>query len=198
MTFYERTLYMRSDVPELVFQSRGEFRMWLGENAETSGGVWLVFGKRKALITVSANEALEEALCFGWIDGQMQSIDDTKYIKYFTKRRAQSPWSEKNKKTIETLRVKGLMTESGEKAIEIAKKKGIWDRKPIGIEEVETLSEMLKAFPNAYEYFMTLAPSSRLTYTRWSRSVKSEALRQREFLKIADELTRKATEGQGR
>lgn len=86
---------MKTDTPELLFTSRGDFRAWLCENAETSGGVWLVFGKTKAVVTLTANDALEEALCFGWIDGQMQRTDDTKYLKYFARRRAKSPWSEK-------------------------------------------------------------------------------------------------------
>jgi uncharacterized protein YdeI (YjbR/CyaY-like superfamily) len=86
---------MRPDVPELLFLSRTDFRTWLQENAEVRRGVWLVFGKTKAVITLSANDALEEALCFGWIDGQMKSIDETKYIKYFAQRRTKSPWSEK-------------------------------------------------------------------------------------------------------
>ena len=68
---------------------------WLEKNAKVSGGVWLVFGKTR-VSTLSANDALEEALCFGWIDGQMQKIDNTKQ-KYFSKRRANSVWSEKNK-----------------------------------------------------------------------------------------------------
>ena len=70
---------MRENIPELQFPSRADFRAWLEENAETSEGVWLVFGKAKSVFTLSANDALEEALCFGWIDGQMQSIDNTKY-----------------------------------------------------------------------------------------------------------------------
>ena len=69
---------MKAATPELAFVSRGEFRTWLSENAGTSGGVWLVFGKTKAISTLTANDALEEALCFGWIDGQIKSIDDTK------------------------------------------------------------------------------------------------------------------------
>jgi uncharacterized protein YdeI (YjbR/CyaY-like superfamily) len=56
---------MKTDVPELVFITRSDFRNWLHENAETLNGIWLVFGKTKALITISANDALEEALCFG-------------------------------------------------------------------------------------------------------------------------------------
>jgi len=101
---------MRTDVPELLFASREEFRAWLIKNAETSDGVWLTFGKTKDVATLSANDALEEALCFGWIDGQMKSVDITKYLKYFAKRRAKSPWSDKNKKIVETLRERKLMT----------------------------------------------------------------------------------------
>jgi uncharacterized protein YdeI (YjbR/CyaY-like superfamily) len=65
---------MRTDVPEMQFATREDFRAWLKENAETSEGVWLVFGKTKAVISLSANDALEEALCFGWIDGQMRIL----------------------------------------------------------------------------------------------------------------------------
>ena len=113
---------MRSDIPELVFSSRGDFRAWLQENAETSEGVWLVFGKTKAVKTLSANNALEEALCFGWIDVQMQSVDDTKYVKYFAKRRENSVWSEKNKKTVEILCKSWSNDRIGRKAVEAAKK----------------------------------------------------------------------------
>ena len=95
---------MKADVPELLFSSRKDFRVWLRKNAETAGGVWLVFGKTKDLVTLTANDALEEALCFGWIDGQMKSIDNTKYKKYFAQRRDKSPWSDKNKKIAEMLR----------------------------------------------------------------------------------------------
>ena len=91
---------MRADIPELLFPTRADFRAWLQENAATSEGVWLVFGKTKTVVTLSANDALEEALCFGWIDGQMQSIDETKYHKYFARRRAKSVWFEKNKKSL--------------------------------------------------------------------------------------------------
>lgn len=65
---------MKSDTPELLFSSREDFRKWLSDNAQTSEGVWLVFGKTKAVATLTANEALEEALCFGWIDEQIESL----------------------------------------------------------------------------------------------------------------------------
>ncbi len=84
-------------------------------------------GKAGGPKTIGANEALEEALCFGWIDGQMKSIDDNKYIKYFSSRRENSKWSEKNKALVEKLEKQGLMTDYGKVKIEEAKKNGQWD-----------------------------------------------------------------------
>jgi uncharacterized protein YdeI (YjbR/CyaY-like superfamily) len=181
---------MKPDTPELLFPSRTDFRAWLAENAGTSGGVWLVFGKTKALPTVKASEALEEALCFGWIDGQMRSVDGMKYLKYFAKRRAKSVWSVKNKKTIEALREKGLMAELGEQAVEAAKANGTWDeRTEAGEQEmVEAFAEKLKAFPQAYEGFLKMPPSAKLAAARWYLSPKNEAVRQREFPKIVEAL----------
>lgn len=182
---------MRVDVPELVFTTRADFRVWLTENAETSEGVWLVFGKTKTVVTLSANDALEEALCFGWIDGQMRSIDETKYHKYFAKRRAKSVWSEKNKKIVEMLRQKGIMTELGEKAVETAKKNGTWDSPkdvPASDEQKEAFVAKLSGFSPAYENFCNMSPSVQRTYTMRYLSFKSEEARERDFEKIVDRL----------
>lgn len=184
---------MRADIPELLFTSRGDFRAWLSENAETSDGVWLVFGKIKAIVTLSANDALEEALCFGWIDGQIKSIDNTKYIKYFAKRRPKSHWSEKNKKTVETLREKGLMTELGDKEVETAKRNGMWDapkHDPITDKQVESFAERLAGISPAYENFVNMPRSVRFTYTGRYLSFKTEEARQRDFEKIVDRLNK--------
>lgn len=186
-------MIMRADIPELLFTSRGDFRAWLRENAETSDGLWLVFSKTKAIVTLSANDALEEALCFGWVDGQMKSIANTKYIKYFARRRSKSPWSEKNKKTVETLRKNGLMTELGEKAVEAAKRNGMWDapkRDPITDDQVEAFAEKLAGISPAYENFNNMPQSVRFTYTGRYLSFKTEEARQRDFEKIVDRLNK--------
>ena len=178
---------------ELHFPTRSDFREWLNHNAETSEGVWLIFGKTKAVITLTANEALEEALCFGWIDGQMQSIDDTKYRKYFAKRRTKSVWSEKNKKLISELREKKIMTELGEKAIKAAIKNGVWDvprREPITDEQIEAFTTKLSGMSPAYENFLNMSPSVRRTYTGRYLSFKSDDARERDFEKIVDRLNR--------
>ena len=182
---------MRADIPEIIFQSREAFHMWLKENAETSEGVWLVFGKTKSLCTLSANDALEEALCFGWIDGQMQGVDRTKYLKYFAKRREKSIWSDKNKKIVEALREKGLMTELGEKAVESAKANGIWDASKtnqVTDEQIEAFAEKLAGISPAYENFKSMSGSVRSTYTRRYLSFKTEEARQRDFEKIVARL----------
>ena len=76
-------------------------------------GVWLILGKAGGPKTIKAGEALEEALCFGWIDGQMQSLDDKTYRKYFSQRRGKRKWSEKNKQLVQRLEEQGRMTDSG-------------------------------------------------------------------------------------
>lgn len=183
---------MRAEIPELMFSARGDFRAWLKENAEISEGVWLVFGKTKAVATLSANDALEEALCFGWIDGQMRSVDDTKYCKYFAKRRTKSVWSEKNKKIVEELRKKGMLTVLGEKAIETAIKNETWNipNNPITDEQVEAFSKKLTGISPAYENFNNMPPSIRRTYTKRFLSFKTEKAQQQDFEKIIERLNR--------
>ena len=106
----------------MEFSSRERFRNWLGDNCLSSTGVWLLFGKAGGPKTVKASEALEEALCFGWIDGQMKSIDHKAYKKYFSLRREYSRWSEKNKALAEKLEKQGIMTDYGRMKIEETKK----------------------------------------------------------------------------
>jgi uncharacterized protein YdeI (YjbR/CyaY-like superfamily) len=182
---------MKENIAELLFPASGAFRAWLTENAETSGGVWLVFGKTKEVETLTANDALEEALCFGWIDGRMKSVDETKYVKYFSKRRAKSVWSEKNKKTAERLRSDGRMTALGEKAIDEAKKNGEWDKPkdaPADDGLIAALTARLSGLSPAYENYMAMPPSVRRTYARRYASFKTEDARERDFAKIVERL----------
>ena len=184
---------MRTDIPELLFPTRNDFHIWLVDNAETSEGVWLVFGKTKEIVTLTANDALEEALCFGWIDGQMKSIDNSKYLKYFARRRAKSIWSEKNKKIVETLQKKGMMNELGEKAIETAKRNGMWDtekREQITSEQLKAFTEKLTGISPAYENFINMSRSVQFTYTGRYLSFKTEEARERDFEKIVDRINK--------
>jgi uncharacterized protein YdeI (YjbR/CyaY-like superfamily) len=184
---------MKTDVQEILFPTRNDFRAWLTENSATGDGVWLVFGKTKEVSTLTANDALEEALCFGWIDGQMKSIDETKYRKYFARRRDKSPWSDKNKRIIESLREKGLMMPLGEQAIAAAIQNGTWDtpKQPsITDEQIEAFTEKLIGISPAHENFVIMSQSVRKTYTRRYLSFKSEEARERDFERTVDRLNK--------
>lgn len=166
-------------MPEyLQFASRAEFREWLSINGTSSGGVWLLFGKPGGPKTVKANEALEEALCFGWIDGQMQSLDDKSYIKYFSERRKNSKWSEKNKSLVQQLEKQGIMTDFGRAKIEDARKNGQWDKPkapPVTAEQIMALSDLLTSHEPAYTNFLAMPPSVKKTYARAYFDAKTDA-----------------------
>ena len=110
----------------LVFENRAAFRKWLVKNHQNSPGIWLVFGKGGKVKTLSAHEALEEALCFGWIDGRLQSLGAETYRKRFTPRRKGSVWSERNRKLAQKLIEEGAMTAAGHAAIARAQEGGTW------------------------------------------------------------------------
>jgi len=178
---------MREEKPELTFSNRAKFRDWLTTNAATAEGVWLVFGKKGGPATLSAQDALEEALCYGWIDGQMQSVGDAKYLKYFARRRDKSVWSEKNKKLVENLREKGLVTPQGEEAVASAIRNGSWDApkdEPLSESQIDGFAEKLKSNARAYENFCKMPPSVRRVYASRYYSFKTEDARQRDFDRI--------------
>lgn len=177
----------------LQFPSREEFRSWLSENCLSTDGVWLLFGKSGGPKTLKAGEALEEALCFGWIDGQMQSIDEKSYRKYFSQRRENSKWSEKNKALVKELEERGIMTDFGRKKIGEAKQNGQWDKpKPAAVteEQIEMLSVLLKEYEPAYTNFLAMSPSVKKTYTKAYLDAKTDAGREKRIAWMVDRLNR--------
>lgn len=176
----------------LRFKTREAFREWLSENCMSSEGVWLEFGKTKAVETLSANDALLEALCFGWIDGVMKKIDDTSYKKYFAQRRTGSKWSQKNKALVQKLETCGAMTEFGRQKIEEAKKNGQWDSaagpSAVSEEQIEAVSALLKENDLAYTNFQNMPPSVKKTYTRAYYDAKTEAGRTRRLAWMIERL----------
>lgn len=177
----------------MEFADREEFRKWLYEHCRSNEGVWLLFGKAGGPKTIKAQEALEEALCFGWIDGQMQSLDDKTYKKYFHLRREKSKWSEKNKALVKELEERGIMTDFGRKKIEEAKANGQWDApKPMGIteEQIAHLSALLEEYEPAYTNFLAMSPSVKKTYTRAYFDAKTDAGRKNRIAWMVDRLNR--------
>ncbi len=176
---------------QMLFETRNDFRNWLNDNCATSGGIWLEFSKSSSIKTLKASEALEEALCFGWIDGQMQSIDETKYLKYFSSRRKGSKWSEKNKNLVKELEAKGLMTDFGRTKVEEAKKNGMWNApKPEAItdKQVQMLVELIKDIEPAYTNFSSMSSSVKRNYTGLYFDAKSDEAKKRRLEKIIARL----------
>ena len=179
----------------LEFADREEFRKWLYEHCLSNDGVWLLFGKAGGPKTIKAGEALEEALCFGWIDGLMQSIDDKTYKKYFSMRREKSKWSEKNKSLVKSLEERGLMTDFGRKKIEEAKKNGQWDA-PKSMEfteeQIACLLKLLEGYEPACTNFQGMSLSVKKTYTRAYFDAKTDAGREKRIAWMVDRLNKKS------
>lgn len=178
----------------MKFSSREEFREWLRKHCRTSGGVWLLFGKAGGPETVKPGEALEEALCFGWIDGQMQSIDGTTYKKYFSLRRENSKWSAKNKALVRELEQRGLMTDFGREKIEEARQNGQWDAAsgPAAFteEQLAHVSALLEGRQPAFTNFQAMPPSVKKTYARAYFDAKTDAGRARRLAWMVDRLNK--------
>lgn len=114
-----------SELQHIYFNSRESFRSWLEKNHNESIGIWMIFyRKQKNIESIKYTEALEEALCFGWIDSIIKKVDDDKYVRKFTPRTSISKWSDLNKKIVLSLIEKGKMTEAGLEKIDIYLKTG--------------------------------------------------------------------------
>lgn len=176
---------------QLRFADGEAFRQWLIQNCLSSQGVWLLFGKPGGLKTITATAALEEALCFGWVDGVMQRIDAQTYRKYFAPRRDNSKWSEKNKSLVQQLENSGRMTDYGRQKIAQAHENGQWDApKPPAVtaEQIAGLSALLAGKEPARTHFQAMSPSVQKTYTRAYFDAKTDAGRARRLVWIVERL----------
>ncbi|MDZ7962825.1 MAG: YdeI/OmpD-associated family protein [Aulosira sp. DedQUE10] len=156
-------------------ENRQEWREWLQNNHHSSIGVWLIYYKVKSgKPSVKYSEAVKEALCFGWIDSKVKTIDAERYMQIFTPRKPKSVWSKLNKQYIEELIAQNLMTEAGLKKIEIAKQNGFW----ISLDAIEALiipadlKLALSANESANKYFEALSNSSKKNILSWIESAK--------------------------
>ena len=167
----------------IYLPDRESWREWLHENHSNESSIWLIFYKKHTgKPTLTYNDAVEEALCYGWIESLVRRIDDQKHAQKFSPRKATSTWSSSNKKRVELLIEQGLMTEAGLKTVEVAQKNGRWNTLPLAeqpIEMSEAFRAALEDCPPAFEFFHTLAPSYRRNYIVWTASAKKEETRER-------------------
>jgi uncharacterized protein YdeI (YjbR/CyaY-like superfamily) len=176
-----------SRAEQLTFRDRQVFRAWLTQHHARPDGLWLVFGKKQALETLTAEEALEEALCFGWIDGLVKRIDETRYIKYFSPRRKRSNWSEKNKATAAKLIRCGRMAAPGLQAVQRAKQGGTWETSQtpaVTAEQVEMFARVIRPFAKAAENYQKIPRSLKKQFAGMYFAAKQETTRQRRLQKL--------------
>jgi uncharacterized protein YdeI (YjbR/CyaY-like superfamily) len=155
----------KPELPILFFESGEEWAGWLAENHDTSPGVWLRFAKKGSGIrSLTYAPALEEALRYGWIDGQAKRQDDDWYVQKFIKRAKRSIWSKVNRDKVEALIAAGRMEPAGQAEIDRAKADGRWDAaydSPKNATVPEDLQAALNASPRAKELFPTLSSQNR-------------------------------------
>jgi len=164
-------------------KGRGTWRAWLAKNHGRRQSVWLLFPKKHTgKASISYDDAVEEALCFGWIDSLVKRLDEDSYIQKFTPRKKNSAWSLSNKKRVRKLVRLGLMTGAGAAKIAEAKKNGSWSR----LDAIEKLAAVprelfaaLNADARAKKNFGSLAPSLKKQFLWFIETAKREETRKK-------------------
>jgi uncharacterized protein YdeI (YjbR/CyaY-like superfamily) len=158
------------------------WRAWLQKNGEQENSVWLIiYKKQSGTPSIYYSEAVDEALCFGWIDSTPNKRDDNSYYQFFAKRNPKSNWSQVNKLKVEKLIAEGRMTAQGMKMIELAKQKGTWD----ALNEVDEiiipddLQQALTANKTAQQNFEAFSRSSKRGILEWVLNAKKPETRQK-------------------
>ena len=168
---------------QLYVTNRDKWRQWLSKNHIAVAGVWLVFYKKQtSKPTIEYEAAVEEALCFGWIDSIIKKIDASKYARTFTPRSDKSKWSQLNKKRANKMIKEGRMTDVGLAKIQAAKKTGLWDkddRPQISLDIPPEFAKALSCNKKAKETFDKLAPSYRRHYIGWINIAKRQETKKR-------------------
>jgi uncharacterized protein YdeI (YjbR/CyaY-like superfamily) len=174
---------------ELYVQNREEWHKWLEENHSTVQGIWLIYYKKPSgKPRIPYDEAVEEALCFGWIDGKIKSVNDDYYKQWFTPRRPGSRWSKLNMGRVQRLIAEGRMKQEGFLEYEKAKKRPlrIYSIKEANMVVPDDLMIALKNNPAAYENFINFPPYSRKLYIFWLNDARRPETRIGRIAKIID------------
>ncbi len=179
----------------IYLPDRKAWRKWLEKNHASESHIWLIYYKKHTgKPSIPYNDAVEEALCFGWIDSLVQRLDNERYMQKYTTRKPKSTWSKHNVRRVEKMIAEGKMTPRGMEPYDFAKKNGLLpemgeDPKPDRMfpETPDYFRQALRENPKAEETFNALAPSYKVQYLGWIMAAKKEETRQRR-LKEAIEI----------
>jgi len=189
---------MGDDLPELIVEDAAAWGVWLADRHAMSAGVWLVLAKRGGTppTRLRYQEALEEALCYGWIDGQVRRRDEGSYRQRFTPRRQRSAWSKRNVELAERLIGEGRMQPAGNAAVDHARSDGRWQAAYAGsatIEVPDDLAAALAAEPKAAEMFALLSSQNRYAILYRLATAALPETRSRRLTKFVAMLSRGET-----
>jgi uncharacterized protein YdeI (YjbR/CyaY-like superfamily) len=180
---------MQKTVAETFYpKSQKAWRQWLQKNHEKKQSIWLVCYKAKSgRPSISWSDAVDEALCFGWIDSTRKTIDEEKFVQFFSKRKTGSTWSKINKEKVKRLIDGGLMAPAGFDSIERAKQNGTWSVLD-DVEELVIPKDLQKEFksqPGSKSFFMSLSKSVKKMMLQWITLAKRPETRDKRIKEIA-------------
>ena len=186
-----------TEYPTLPFESKKKFAEWLAKNHDKSAGVWMKLAKKATgILSVTYAEAVEVALCYGWIDGQAGSFDEQYFLQKFTPRRPKSIWSKINVEKVERLIASGEMKPSGLKAVEAAKQDGRWAAaysSPKNIVVPEDFQSALSKNKKAKTFFESLTGSKRYSFLFRIETAKKAETRMKRILQFVEMLEKGET-----
>jgi uncharacterized protein YdeI (YjbR/CyaY-like superfamily) len=179
---------MKPDYEIIAFKDSSIWRRWLDENHTKTSGVWLrLYKKASGVPTVSYAEALDEALCYGWIDGQKKRYDEASFLQKFTPRRPRSMWSKRNIEHIKRLKDAGLMTPAGLAEVEKAQSDGRWETAydaPSSMEAPGYFLEELHKHPKAELFYNELNKTNKYAIAWRLQTAKTDTTRMRRTEKL--------------
>jgi uncharacterized protein YdeI (YjbR/CyaY-like superfamily) len=182
----------KRELPTEQLPDRARWRAWLESNHERQEGVWLKFAKKGSPVaTVTYAEAVEEALCFGWIDGQARGLDEHFYLQRFTPRRRRSVWSRINRDKATALIERGKMAPAGLAQVDAARADGRWENAYEGQSSAtvpDDFRRALEANPMAREFFETLTGSTRYAFLYRLHQVRDPEKRAKRIADYVDRL----------
>lgn len=186
-SFRLRMLLSKTMRSALDVRTREEWHNWLAEHHDSESEVWLVFHKRHTgRASIPYQDALDEALCFGWIDSLIKRLDDARYARKFTPRKPDSKWSDSNRKRYALLQARGLLMPAGLKRAPTARR---YAPRPLpGTKVPRYIERALRSQPSAWQNFQRLAPSHRRNYIAWIDSAKHGATKIRRLSEAANLL----------
>ena len=177
----------KNNIPARHFRTRAAWRHWLEQKHSRQKAIWvIVYSKDSKVPCINQQEAVEEALCFGWIDSKSIKRDERSRYQYFSPRKPKSNWSKVNRERVERMIQEGRMAPAGQALIDLAKKSGTWEALA-DVENGIVPDDLMRAFARnkrAFKHFQGFAPSAQRILLQWVHMAKREETRKLRISKI--------------